>query len=196
MNGWFDMARISCSASARLILFRLIISFLLSTFIANSLSVFFSRTRYTLPTSPFPSSLIFSNELGVTSTVLVLIELDEYVRRKPTEGGCSELPAADRLATTLVEWAREPRVPVTDNPDGFRKDGVLDRTGVEGEAREDPDVLPLIGCGGGVVLRSTEGTGVEPRSFAFVGKGGGVSGAFFANSAFALGADTTRRMKR
>lgn len=28
MNGWFDVARISCSANARLILFRLIISFL------------------------------------------------------------------------------------------------------------------------------------------------------------------------
>jgi hypothetical protein len=39
-----------------------------SPFIAYSLSVFFSLTKYTLPTSPFPSSLIFWNELGVTST--------------------------------------------------------------------------------------------------------------------------------
>ena len=31
MKGWFDVARISCSARARLILFRLIISVLLNT---------------------------------------------------------------------------------------------------------------------------------------------------------------------
>lgn len=35
----------TCSAIALLTLFRLIISFLLNTFIAKSLSVFFSRTR-------------------------------------------------------------------------------------------------------------------------------------------------------
>jgi hypothetical protein len=146
--------------------------------------------------------LIFSNELGDTSTLRVLIELDEYVRRKPAEGACRrdelELAAADRLATTLVEWAREPRVPVAESPDGLRNEGVLDRTGVEGEAREDPDVLPLIGCGGGVVVKSTDGTGVDPlKSLDLVGRGGGVSGAaFLANSAFALGADTTRRMNR
>ncbi len=60
MNGWFAVARISCSASALLILFRLIISFFDSTadmsfnqmrmfhgspFMAKSLSVFFSLTR-------------------------------------------------------------------------------------------------------------------------------------------------------
>ena len=33
MKGWFDVARISCSARARLILLRLIISFLLNTII-------------------------------------------------------------------------------------------------------------------------------------------------------------------
>jgi len=49
---------------------------------ANSLSVFFSLTRYTLPTSPFPSNLIFWNEDAETSTERVLIELLEYVRRK------------------------------------------------------------------------------------------------------------------
>lgn len=86
MNGWFDPAKISCSASARLILFRLIISFFESTFIANSLSVFFSRTRYTLPTSPFPSSLTLWKLLGPTSALRFLIELDEYVRRNGARG--------------------------------------------------------------------------------------------------------------
>jgi hypothetical protein len=37
-------------------------------FIAKSLSVFFSRTRYTRPTSPFPSILIFKKLDGPTST--------------------------------------------------------------------------------------------------------------------------------
>lgn len=50
-------AQRTCSAKALLILFRLIISFFDRTFIANSFSVFFSRTKYTLPTSPLPRSL-------------------------------------------------------------------------------------------------------------------------------------------
>ena len=67
----------TCSANARLILFRLIISFLLRTFIANNFSVFFSRTRYTLPTSPLPSNLILWKLLGPISTLLTRIELEE-----------------------------------------------------------------------------------------------------------------------
>lgn len=86
MKGWFDPAKISCSAMARLTLFRLIISRLLNTFIANNLSVFFSFTRYTLPTSPLPSSLILLNDDGPTSTCRTRIDDDEYVRRKPCLG--------------------------------------------------------------------------------------------------------------
>lgn len=65
------------SAKARLILFRLIISFLLRTFIAYSLCVCFSLTRYTLPTSPLPSMRTFWKLEGPTSRSRTLIELDE-----------------------------------------------------------------------------------------------------------------------
>ena len=37
-------------------------------FMANSFPVFFSRTRYTFPTSPLPSILILWKLLGLTST--------------------------------------------------------------------------------------------------------------------------------
>lgn len=83
---------LTCSASARLILFLLIISFLLRTFIAYSLSVFFSLTRYTFPTSPLPSSLIFTKLAGPTSTFLILIEFDEYVRLNACRGDCTGDP--------------------------------------------------------------------------------------------------------
>lgn len=57
-----------------------------SPFIANSLSVFFSLTRYTLPTSPLPKSLIFWKLLGPTWTERILIELLEYVLRNAALG--------------------------------------------------------------------------------------------------------------
>src|SRR5271156_217008 len=99
MNGWLLVARISCSARARLILFRLIISFLLNTarsqlspwtiqpylripFMAYSRLDFFSLTRYTFPTSPFPINFILSKLLGPTSTFRTLIEFELYVLRK------------------------------------------------------------------------------------------------------------------
>jgi len=90
MKGWFAVASISCSVKARLIFFRSIISCLESTFIAYSLSLFFSLTRYTLPTSPLPSILILEKLDGPTSTWRTLIELLEYVLRKailPGTGG-------------------------------------------------------------------------------------------------------------
>lgn len=100
MNGWFAVARISCSVRARLIFFRSIISFFERTaflvqgvsvhrrpyngapFMAKSLLVFFSRTRYTFPTSPLPSILILWKLAGPTST---------YARtRQGTLGGGTE----------------------------------------------------------------------------------------------------------
>lgn len=48
---------------------------------AYSLLLFFSLTRYTFPTSPFPISLILSKLDGPTSTVRTLILLLLYVRR-------------------------------------------------------------------------------------------------------------------
>lgn len=69
-----------------MILLRLIISFFERTFIAKSFSVFFSRTRYTLPTSPLPRSLILWKLLGPISMLRTRIELDEYVRRNAVRG--------------------------------------------------------------------------------------------------------------
>jgi hypothetical protein len=46
---------------------------------------FFSRTKYTLPTSPFPINLILSKLPGPTSTLRTLIELELYVRRNATD---------------------------------------------------------------------------------------------------------------
>lgn len=46
---------------------------------AYSLLDFFSRTKYTLPTSPFPINLILSKLPGPTSTFLTLIEFELYV---------------------------------------------------------------------------------------------------------------------
>lgn len=51
---------------------------------AYSLLLFFSRTRYTFPTSPFPMSLILSKLDGPTSTVRTLMLLLLYVRRNAT----------------------------------------------------------------------------------------------------------------
>lgn len=48
-------------------------------FIAYSLVLFFSLTRYTFPTSPFPMSLILSKLLGPTSTLRTLMLLLLYV---------------------------------------------------------------------------------------------------------------------
>lgn len=53
-------------------------------FMAYSRLDFFSRTRYTLPTSPFPISLILSKLPGPTSTFRTLIELELYVLLKAT----------------------------------------------------------------------------------------------------------------
>lgn len=100
IKGWLLVAKISCSANARFILFLLIISFLLKTadvdiqpmscsdrgrihtpFMAYNRLLFFSRTKYTFPTSPLPSSLILSKLPGPTSTFRTLIEFELYVRR-------------------------------------------------------------------------------------------------------------------
>jgi len=51
---------------------------------AYSLLLFFSRTKYTFPTSPFPMSLILSKLDGPTSTVRTLMLLLLYVRRNAT----------------------------------------------------------------------------------------------------------------
>lgn len=53
-------------------------------FMAYSLALFFSLTRYTLPTSPLPINLILSKLLGPTSTFLTLMLLLLYVRLKAT----------------------------------------------------------------------------------------------------------------
>lgn len=53
-------------------------------FMAYNRLDFFSRTRYTLPTSPFPINLILSKLPGPTSTFRTLIELELYVLRKAT----------------------------------------------------------------------------------------------------------------
>lgn len=45
-------------------------------FIAYNRADFFSRTRYTLPTSPFPINLILSKLPGPTSTFRTLMELE------------------------------------------------------------------------------------------------------------------------
>jgi hypothetical protein len=54
-------------------------------FIAYSRLDFFSRTKYTLPTSPLPINLILSKLPGPTSTLRTLIELELYVRRNATD---------------------------------------------------------------------------------------------------------------
>ena len=51
---------------------------------AYSLLLFFSRTRYTFPTSPFPISFILSKLDGPTSTLRTLMLLLLYVRRNAT----------------------------------------------------------------------------------------------------------------
>jgi hypothetical protein len=56
-----------------------------SPFIAYNLLDFFSRTKYTLPTSPLPISLILSKLPGPTSTLRTLIEFELYVLRNATD---------------------------------------------------------------------------------------------------------------
>lgn len=56
-------------------------------FIAYSLSLFFSLTRYTLPTSPLPSILIFEKLDGPTST------LDGWYKTKVAGQSYYVLPA-------------------------------------------------------------------------------------------------------
>ena len=59
---------------------------------AYSRLLFFSRTRYTLPTSPLPISLILSKLDGPTSTFRTLMEFELYVLLNAIElsrfGGC------------------------------------------------------------------------------------------------------------
>lgn len=72
-------------------------------FIANNLLDFFSRTRYTLPTSPFPIILIISKLAGLTSTSFTLIELELYVLGKPFD--CLSLPGYDGPTLADINWA-------------------------------------------------------------------------------------------
>lgn len=53
-------------------------------FMAYNLPDFFSRTRYTLPTSPLPINLILSKLPGPTSTLRTLMEFELYVLLKAT----------------------------------------------------------------------------------------------------------------
>ena len=55
-----------------------------SPFMAYNLALFFSLTKYTFPTSPFPINLILSKLLGPTSTVRTLMLLLLYVRLNAT----------------------------------------------------------------------------------------------------------------
>ncbi len=54
--------------------------------------LFFSLTKYTLPTSPFPINLILSKLAGPTSTFRTLMEFELYVRLNAMTflkfGGC------------------------------------------------------------------------------------------------------------
>lgn len=61
-------------------------------FMAYNLLLFFSRTKYTFPTSPLPINLILSKLPGPTSTFRTLMEFELYVLRKANVfrrfGGC------------------------------------------------------------------------------------------------------------
>jgi hypothetical protein len=139
--------------------------------------------------------LIFSNELGDTSTARVLIELDEYVRRNPALSWSTareDDEPTDLLETTLVECARVLRVPVIDKLDGLRREGVVGRTGVFG--------AESLGTAGGVGVAEISIAGaslMDDEPEALVGTGG-ASGALWKRppwkSAFVLGAETTRRI--
>lgn len=73
---------------------------------AYSRLLFFSLTRYTLPTSPLPINLILSKLEGPTSTFLTLMELELYVRRKASDvragAGSGDRPSGSGTASAFT----------------------------------------------------------------------------------------------
>lgn len=215
----------TCSAKALLILFLLIISFLDSTFIANSLSVFFSRTRYTLPTSPLPKSLTLWKLFGPISTLRTRIEDDEYVRRKAARGGSLEMVTGRVGGSWSLDAERVGRNSAGMEGDGGMEGTERDRAGdallrVAPDDRFELAVASDVDDDFGVLLVLVDGdcsdapeSLTSPTGMIPTGRGGigpaGERNPFLVDdaeeeeeeeekmeplkSAFALGADATRR---
>lgn len=76
---------------------------IIEPFMAKNLVDFFSRTKYTFPTSPFPINLILSKLPGPTSTFLTLMEFELYVLLKAID--CRIWPADGTLpASSTGKW--------------------------------------------------------------------------------------------
>ena len=90
-----------------------------SPFIAKSFPVFFSRTRYTFPTSPRPSILIFWKLDAFTSTDRTLIEWLEYVLLKAARPGDSCPKLAPVIRSLLFAGVRTIPAPVVFARVGF-----------------------------------------------------------------------------
>jgi hypothetical protein len=181
-----------------------------SPFIANSLSDFFSLTRYTLPTSPFPSSLIFWKDPGETSTERTLIEFELYVLRKTVLwcGSFGGVPTPRPTAASLIldtalpaelaVRARAPRVPVADREEGFKGDvggRKRDEEDADGNGVETGDVSR---DGGSFRSTSLGMTIFGEEGILSLGGRGGTAGTelcpcTWLSKAFVFGAEATRR---